>query len=49
MIGGLGKIKDQTFMFIGQQKGHNTKDRQYRNFEWLIRRLREGIGANEIS
>ena len=32
MIGGLGKIKDQTFMFIGQQKGHNTKDRQYRNF-----------------
>jgi acetyl-CoA carboxylase carboxyl transferase subunit alpha len=32
MVGGLGKIKDQTFMFIGQQKGHNTKDRQYRNF-----------------
>jgi len=32
MIGGLGKIKDQTFMFIGQQKGYNTKTRQYRNF-----------------
>ena len=32
MVGGLGKIEDQTFMFIGQQKGHNTKDRQYRNF-----------------
>ena len=32
MIGGLGKIGDQSFMFIGQQKGHNTKDRQYRNF-----------------
>jgi len=32
MIGGLGKIGDQTFMFIGQQKGHNTKMRQYRNF-----------------
>ena len=32
MVGGLGKIKDQTFMFIGQQKGHNTKARQYRNF-----------------
>ena len=32
MVGGLGKIDDQTFMFIGQQKGHNTKDRQYRNF-----------------
>jgi len=32
MIGGLGKIDDQTFMFIGQQKGNNTKTRQYRNF-----------------
>lgn len=32
MIGGLGKIGDQTYMFIGQQKGHNTKTRQYRNF-----------------
>jgi len=32
MVGGLGKIHNQTFMFIGQQKGHNTKDRQYRNF-----------------
>ena len=32
MIGGLGKIEDQTFMFIGQQKGYNTKTRQYRNF-----------------
>ena len=32
MIGGLGKIGDQSFMFIGQQKGVNTKMRQYRNF-----------------
>ena len=32
MIGGLGKIDEQTFMFIGQQKGSNTKTRQYRNF-----------------
>jgi len=32
MVGGLGKIGDQTFMFIGQQKGFNTKTRQYRNF-----------------
>lgn len=32
MIGGLGKIGDQTFMFVGQQKGYNTKTRQYRNF-----------------
>ena len=32
MIGGLGKIGDQSFMFIGQQKGYNTKRRQYRNF-----------------
>ncbi|EZH73256.1 acetyl-CoA carboxyl transferase [Aquimarina atlantica] len=32
MIGGLGKIGDQSFMFVGQQKGYNTKTRQYRNF-----------------
>ncbi|AFU69355.1 acetyl-coenzyme A carboxyl transferase alpha chain AccA [Psychroflexus torquis ATCC 700755] len=32
MIGGLGKINEQSFMFIGQQKGYNTKTRQYRNF-----------------
>ena len=32
MIGGLGKIGDQSFMLIGTQKGYNTKTRQYRNF-----------------
>lgn len=32
MIGGLGKIGNQSFMFVGQQKGFNTKTRQYRNF-----------------
>lgn len=32
MIGGLGKIEGQSFMIIGQQKGYNTKTRQYRNF-----------------
>ncbi|WP_378185104.1 acetyl-CoA carboxylase carboxyltransferase subunit alpha [Aquimarina sp. W85] len=32
MIGGLGKVGEQTFMFVGQQKGYNTKTRQYRNF-----------------
>ena len=33
MIGGLGKIGDQSFMFIGQQKGYNTKTASvYRNF-----------------
>ena len=32
MIGGLGKIDNQTFMVIGTQKGSNTKMRQYRNF-----------------
>tara|TARA_B100000900_G_C20500570_1_gene683543 strand:+ start:85 stop:1041 length:957 start_codon:yes stop_codon:yes gene_type:complete len=32
MIGGLGKINDKVFMLIGQQKGKNTKMRQYRNF-----------------
>src|SRR5690606_31362891 len=32
MVGGLGKIGDQSYMFIGQQKGYNTKTQQYRNF-----------------
>lgn len=32
MVGGLGKIGGQSFMIIGQQKGFNTKTRQYRNF-----------------
>ena len=32
MIGGLEKIDGQSFMIIGQQKGYNTKTRQYRNF-----------------
>ena len=32
MVGGFGKIGDQSFLFIGQQKGYNTKTRQYRNF-----------------
>ena len=32
IIGGFGTIAGQTAMFIGHQKGKNTKDRQYRNF-----------------
>jgi acetyl-CoA carboxylase carboxyl transferase subunit alpha len=32
MVGGFGSIEGQTVMFIGQQKGINTKMRQYRNF-----------------
>lgn len=32
MIGGFGKLDGQTVMFIGQQKGKNTKERQYRRF-----------------
>ena len=32
MIGGFGKYENQTVMFIGQQKGKNTKMRKYRNF-----------------
>ena len=32
IIGGIGKINQQSFMFIGHQKGYNTKTRQYRNF-----------------
>lgn len=32
MVGGFGSIDGQTMMFIGQQKGRNTKQRQLRNF-----------------
>ena len=32
MVGGFGSVDDQTIMFIGQQKGSNTKARQFRNF-----------------
>lgn len=32
MVGGMGKIDDIPFMIIGQQKGKNTKERQYRRF-----------------
>lgn len=32
MIGGFGDIDGQTVMFIGQQKGRKTKERQVRNF-----------------
>mgnify|MGYP001615284098 CR=1 FL=1 len=32
MIGGFGAVDGQTVMFIGQQKGINTKMRQIRNF-----------------
>ncbi|MEE2953945.1 MAG: acetyl-CoA carboxylase carboxyltransferase subunit alpha [Bacteroidota bacterium] len=32
MIGGWGMIDKRSVMFIGQQKGRNTKERQFRNF-----------------
>jgi len=32
MVGGFGMIDGKSVMFIGQQKGINTKMRQYRNF-----------------
>ncbi len=32
MVGGWGSIDDKSVMIIGQQKGKNTKLRQYRNF-----------------
>ena len=32
MIGGIGKIGSRSVMIVGQQKGRNTKQRQYRNF-----------------
>ncbi len=32
IVGGFGTLNGQTVMFIGHQKGANTKMRQYRNF-----------------
>jgi acetyl-CoA carboxylase carboxyl transferase subunit alpha len=32
MVGGFGEIGGKSIMFIGQQKGRNTKQRQIRNF-----------------
>lgn len=32
MVGGWGSIDGKSYMLIGQQKGKNTKMRQYRNF-----------------
>ena len=32
MVGGMASINGESIMFIGQQKGINTKMRQYRNF-----------------
>ena len=32
IVGGLAKLDGQTIMIMGQQKGTNTKMRQYRNF-----------------
>ena len=32
IVGGIGRINGQAMVFIGHQKGDNTKMRQYRNF-----------------
>ncbi len=32
MVGGMGLIDGQSVIIVGQQKGSNTKQRQYRNF-----------------
>jgi acetyl-CoA carboxylase carboxyl transferase subunit alpha len=32
MVGGFATVDNQTIMFIGQQKGRTTKERQFRNF-----------------
>lgn len=32
MVGGMGLLEGRSVMFVGQQKGINTKMRQYRNF-----------------
>ena len=36
MVGGLGKIDKQSFMFIGTQKGYNTKTGNTGILEWQI-------------
>ena len=49
MVGGLGKINNQSFMFIGQQKGFNTKTRQYRNFGMANPEgIQKGIAIDEV-
>ncbi len=32
IVGGLGTMDGKSYMFIGHQKGNNTKSRQFRNF-----------------
>ncbi len=32
IVGGIGSLDNMTVMFVGHQKGENTKMRQYRNF-----------------
>ncbi len=32
LVCGIGKMDDMSFMFIGHQKGRNTKENIYRNF-----------------
>ncbi len=32
IVGGIAKIDEQSFVILGQQKGENTKMRQFRNF-----------------
>lgn len=32
IVGGLANLEGQTYVVIGQEKGENTKSRQYRNF-----------------
>ena len=36
MIGGLGRVDNQTFMFIGQQKGKILKIDNIAILEWQI-------------
>jgi len=48
IIGGFGTIGGQTAMFIGHQKGRNTKERQYRNFGMANPEgLPQGIATDE--
>lgn len=43
MIGGLGKIGDQSFMIVGQQKDIIPKPGKFETLEWLIRKVTEKL------
>ena len=47
MIGGLGKINDQTIMFIGTQKGTIQEQDNIEILKGKSRRIQKSLKANE--